>query len=248
MLYRAIPCKPSATISKTISVNTFLEDRNGDIWAGIRDGTLAFYNKKNRQLTQYKISGGQSKNIVGILQDDQGFLWLSTDEGLLRFDPLKKSVLSYGVADGLAGREFNYNSYLKDSKGAFYFGGYRGITYFFPGQIEVNHYQSPLVFTGLRLSNEEVKINAADRLLKNNISHTNEIVFKHNQNLFTINYALLNYIKSNKNRYSYKLSGFDKDWKQVRSASATYTNLPPGDYTFLCAAQIMTEYGPDPYL
>ncbi|MBO9595748.1 MAG: response regulator [Niabella sp.] len=220
------------TISDALSVNTFLEDASGNIWAGARNGTLIFYSKKKRSLSPFTILSGQSKNIVGILQDQHGFLWLSTDEGLVRFDPVTKAVLSYTVADGLAGREFNYNSYLKDSKGTFYFGGYRGITYFFPDQIEVNRYQAPLVFTNLRLNNTDVRIGASDELLQRNISHTAAISFHHDQNLFTLNFALLNFIKSNKNRYSYKLAGFDKDWKQVRAPSATYTNLPPGDYTF----------------
>ncbi|MCD2421892.1 response regulator [Niabella pedocola] len=220
------------TISDSTSVNTFLEDTAGNIWAGARNGTLIFYNKKKQTLSPFTILSGQSKNIVGILKDQQGFLWLSTDEGLVRFDPVTKAVLSYTVADGLAGREFNYNSYLKDSKGIFYFGGYRGITYFAPDQIEVNRYQAPLVFTNLRLNNTDVRIGASDELLQRNISHTAAISFHHNQNLFTLNFALLNFIKSNKNRYSYRLAGFDKDWKQVRTPAATYTNLPPGDYTF----------------
>ncbi|SDD37481.1 Signal transduction histidine kinase [Niabella drilacis] len=220
------------TINTSLPANTFLEDAAGNIWAGARNGTLIFYDKKKQALSQYFILSGQSTNIVGILQDHRGLLWLSTDEGLVRFDPATRAVLSYTVADGLAGREFNYNSYLKDHQGAFYFGGYRGITYFFPDQIEVNTYRAPLVFTNLRLNNAEVRIGAPDGLLQRNISHTGHITFDHNQNLFTINFALLNFIKSNKNRYAYRLAGFDKDWKQVRGPSATYTNLPPGSYTF----------------
>ncbi|WP_300600104.1 hybrid sensor histidine kinase/response regulator transcription factor [Niabella sp.] len=220
------------TINGSIPVNTFLEDTAGNIWAGSRNGTLIFYDKKKKVLSQFIVLSGTSRNIVGILQDGRGFLWLGTDQGLMRFDPATKAVLSYTVADGLAGREFNYNAYLKDSKGTFYFGGYRGITYFFPNQIQVNQYQAPLVFTNLRLNNADVHIGASDGLLQQNISHTSQIYFKHDQNLFTINFALLNFIKSNKNRYSYKLAGFDKDWKQVRTPAATYTNLPPGDYTF----------------
>ncbi|MCF3108245.1 response regulator [Niabella sp. CC-SYL272] len=219
-------------VNATLSVNTFFEDAAGNIWAGARNGRLVFYDKTKQTLAQFTILSGQSKNIVGILQDRHGFLWLSTDEGLVRFDPATKAVLSYTVADGLAGREFNYNSYLKDSKGVFYFGGYRGITYFFPNRIEVNRYLAPLVFTSLRLNNTDVRIGASDGLLERNISQTRQIRFNHNQNLFTIHFALLNFIKSNKNRYSYKLEGFDKAWKQVRTPSATYTNLPPGDYTF----------------
>ncbi|ANH83790.1 hybrid sensor histidine kinase/response regulator [Niabella ginsenosidivorans] len=220
------------TISTTLSVNTIFEDRKGMIWIGLRTGGIASWNPVSSQLTRYNHPGAPSANILGILEDPNGWLWLSSDEGLFRYNPVSKTTLSYSVSDGLAGGEFNYNSHLKDHNGFFYFGGYHGITYFLPADIEVNPYKAPLVFTNLWLGNRQVQINAPDGLLKKNISHSDQLTFRPNQNLFTINFALLNFIKSDKNRYAYKLSGFDRDWKQVHNPAATYTNLPPGDYQF----------------
>ncbi len=217
------------TIDSTIIVNTILPDGNGNLWLAQKNGPATVYNTLSKQFYDYKNSLGQ-RTIVGLLKDRTGRLWLSTDAGLIRFDPVKKSFNTYTTADGLAGKEFNYNSFLMDSRGEFFFGGYHGITHFFPEEIEGNNYRSPLVFTGLLLNNNEVSINEKDGLLKSNISQTGTITFKHDQNLFSINFALLNYIKSNKNRYLIKLSGFDDDWKQTRNPSATYTNLSPGTY------------------
>ncbi|MBO9620463.1 MAG: response regulator, partial [Niabella sp.] len=218
-------------IDTTINVNSILPDGSGNIWLAQRNGPTTIYNIRSKQFYDYKNILGL-RNIAGLLKDRFGQLWLSTDGGLIRFDPVRKSFTTYTTADGLAGKEFNYNSFLADSKGEFFFGGYHGITHFFPEQVVINNYRSPLVFTGLLLNNNEVRINEKNGLLKNNIDETDAITFKHDQNLFSINFALLNYIKSNKNKYLIKLSGFDNNWKQVHTPSATYTNLPPGEYVF----------------
>ena len=92
--------------------------------------------------------------------------------------------------------------------------------------------QHPLFFTALRLFNKPVAINGDDKLLSQDISLTNAITFRHDQNVFSLDFALLNYIKSNKNKYAYKLEGFDHEWNYTTMPSATYTNLPAGSYTF----------------
>jgi signal transduction histidine kinase/CheY-like chemotaxis protein len=89
------------------------------------------------------------------------------------------------------------------------------------------------VFTGLKLFNQPVSIHGKSDLLKKDISLTHSITFSSRQNIFTIEFAALNYVKSGKNKYAYELDGFEKDWNYVDNPSATYTNLPPGHYTFL---------------
>ncbi|MCU7552841.1 ATP-binding protein [Chitinophagaceae bacterium LB-8] len=215
-------------------INCIKEDSKGNIWAGLYYGGLAMYDIKKERLIHYTEKEGlPNNNVLGILEDDNKHLWLSTDNGLVKFTPSHKSFQTYTVSDGLTGNEFNYNSFFKDSKGEFFFGGYNGLNSFFPGKIETNKYAAPIVFTGLKLFNTPVEINGEDNLLKENISITKHITFRHNQDVFTIEYALLNFIKSNKNKYAYKLEGFDKNWNEVTTTSATYTNLPSGNYKFL---------------
>lgn len=221
-------------LSTDLNVNSITQDKKGNIWVALSYGGIAMYNSRNGQFIRYAEKEGlPNTNIISLLEDENGFFWLSTDNGLIKYNPVLKTAQTYTVSDGLAGNEFNYNSYLKDSKGEFFFGGYHGITSFFPGSIETNSYVAPIVFTGLRLFNNAVVIGGEDGLLNRNINQTKRIVFSHNQNVFTIEFALLNFIKSSKNKYSYKLEGFDKNWNDVTTASATYTNLPSGTYTFL---------------
>lgn len=222
-------------LNTDLYVNNITQDKKGNIWLALSYGGIAMYNNSNGgQFIRYtKKEGLPNNNVISLLEDENGFFWLSTDNGLIKYNPALKTAQTYTVSDGIAGNEFNYNSYLKDSRGEFFFGGYHGITSFFPGSIETNSYVAPVVFTGLRLFNNAVAINGEDDLLRQNINQTKRIVFTHKQNVFSIEFALLNFIKSSKNKYAYKLKGFDKDWNEVTTASATYTNLPSGTYTFL---------------
>ncbi|HSC40000.1 MAG TPA: two-component regulator propeller domain-containing protein, partial [Chitinophagaceae bacterium] len=215
-------------------INTFAEDAQGHIWVGLYYGGLSLYDDATQSFTTWTEKEGlPNNNVMGILEDGSKNLWISTDAGLARFDPTHKKFQLFTLSDGLAGNGFNYNSFLKDSRGQMFFGGFNGLTAFFPDSIQTNSYLPPVVFTGLKLFNNPVEINGPDKLLQQDINFTKNIVFNYNQNVFTIDYALLNYIKSAKNRYAYKLEGFDKDWNEITATSVTYTNLRPGHYTFL---------------
>ncbi len=220
------------TISTDLDVNCLMQDEQGNICAGLADGGIAVYNPHNNQLQHYgEKEGLRNTKTIGLLKDNAGAFWLSTENGLIKYNPADKTTQVYTVSDGIAGNEFNFKSYLKDSRGEFFFGGYNGITSFYPDKIETNKTVAPVVFTGLRLFNNYVSIGSNDGLLTQNINNTNQIVFNHNQNVFTIEFALLNFIRSSKNKYAYKLDGFDKNWNEVNTSSATYTNLPSGTYT-----------------
>lgn len=225
--------KTIKTIDTSYNVNCLCEDVNGVMWLGLSYGGLARFDRQTGKVIRYTANRDfMNTNVVGLLSDDKGNLWLSTDNGLIKFTPTQNRFQTYTVSDGLAGNEFNFNSYLKDSRGELFFGGFNGITSFLPDNIQTNKYIAPIVFTGLKLFNNNVSINDKNELLKENISFTKELVFEHDQNVFTIEFALLNFIKSNKNKYAYKLEGFDKDWNEITAPAATYTNLPSGAYTF----------------
>ena len=215
-----------------LNINCIREDAQGNIWAGLSFGGLAKYDPQSGKLQRYQQNGVlKNRQIIGILDDEAGNLWLSTDKGLIKYDPVQESARIYTLSDGLPGNEFNFNSFLKDSRGEFFFGSYSGITSFYPQQIQTNQYVAPLVYTGLRLFNTPVSISTADGLLQQNITQTRQITFRYNQNVFTIEFALLNFIKSNKNKYACRLEGFDKEWNETANTSITYTNLPAGSYT-----------------
>ncbi|AEV99317.1 two component transcriptional regulator, AraC family [Niastella koreensis GR20-10] len=218
-------------------INCMHEDRSGRMWIGTYDGGLCLYHPDTKTFTTYNLQNGlPGNNVRGILEDEQGFLWLSTDNGLCKFNAANGAVVNYNIYDGLPGNEFNYNSFYRDGDGQLFFGGYTGLISFYPAHMRVNQAIPPIVFTGLRLFNKPVGIQDDNELLAKSMPFTKSITFAAAQNIFTIEFAALNYIKSGKNQYAYKLEGFEKDWNVVDNPAATYTNLPSGHYTFLVRA------------
>lgn len=223
------------TSSGILDINCLYKDSKQNIWIALYYGGLICYNLKTQIITDiYSTKNGLSNdNVLGIIEDDQHQLWISTSNGLCKLDPASKRFQIYTTSDGLSGDDFNYYSSFKSKDGTVFFGGFNGLTYFLPDQIQHNNFQPPIIFTGLILFNRQVNINGPDGLLQQNISYTKKLVFAHDQNIFTLQFALLSYIKSNKNKYAYKLEGINKQWIETNNPSASYTNLPPGSYTLL---------------
>jgi ligand-binding sensor domain-containing protein/signal transduction histidine kinase/CheY-like chemotaxis protein/AraC-like DNA-binding protein len=215
-------------------INCIIQAKNGYICIGTYLGGLSIFNPKtNRFKTFTQKNGLANNNVLGIIEDDKNNLWLSTDKGISKMEIATGKVNNYTKSDGLAGNDFNLRSFLKDSHNQLFFGGYDGLTSFYADQIEVNENIAPITFTGLKLFNEPVLVNGADKLLNQDIKTTKELRFRHNENNFSLEFALLNYIKPEKNNYSYKLVGYNKTWVNTTIPSATYANLMPGDYTFI---------------
>nr|WP_294877194.1 hybrid sensor histidine kinase/response regulator transcription factor [uncultured Pedobacter sp.] len=223
--------KSKSSDFKFDDINFIKEDSKGNIWIGSYESGLIKYDK-NRDTSRFTVNDGlPSNNTVGFLEDSKGNLWISTSNGLSKFDG--KVFKNYTVDDGLPGNVFNYNSSFKDSKNEMFFGGYNGMVSFFPDEIRDNKKIPKAIFTRLRLFNKPVNINDKTGLLTQNIGLTKELTFSYNQNIFTIDFAILNYIKSEKNRYAYQLKGFEKGWNYVATPQATFTNLPAGRYVLL---------------
>ena len=170
---------------------------------------------------------------MGIEQDNEGNIWVSTDKGLSKFDVKQKNFKNYFASDGLPTNEFSYNSSYKSPTGVLYFGSYDGLVEFKPQTISANKLAPKLVFTELRLFNKAVIVGGEDGLMSKDISFTDKITFKADQNIFTVDFVALNFVKSARNKYAYKLDGFEDDWNEVTIPSATYTNLPVGTYHLL---------------
>jgi ligand-binding sensor domain-containing protein/signal transduction histidine kinase/CheY-like chemotaxis protein/AraC-like DNA-binding protein len=184
--------------------------------------SLKFYTVKN---------GLPSNNITGVLQDNDNAIWISTDNGLAQIQD--HIIKIYNIYDGLPGNVFNYHSALKDQKGNLFFGGYNGLVKLFPNDIAINKNEPKLVFTGLRVSNKTVEVDPESDFLYQSLNKIDELKFSYQQNVFSIDFAALNYIKPQKNKFAYKLAGFESEWNYVSTPTVTFTNLPSGRYQLL---------------
>jgi signal transduction histidine kinase len=192
--------------------------------------------RKTGRFTNYHLKDGLPSNTIsGLLIDGKGNLWISTFNGLSKFDPVKKIFKNFAVNDGLQSNEFKMNSCFKSQTGRMYFGGINGFNAFEPDSIKEAAFEPPIVFTNFQIFNKQITIgNGNDKSpLKTDITDTKKITLSHKQSVISFEFASLNYAAQDKKQYSYMLEGFDKDWNNVGTQhTATYTNLDPGEYIF----------------
>lgn len=204
------------------------EDREGILWIGTLGGGLNKLDLVDDRFSHYLKKDGLLNQVVnGILEDDGGNLWISTNRGIFKFNPLTGTFLHFDEYDGLQGNEFNVGSFYRSTGGRFYFGGLNGITAFNPTEVKRNLQPPPVAITGFQEFNKEV-------ILETPISTVSQLELTHEDYVFSFEFAALDFAAPSKNQYAYKMDGFDEDWLTTGSEKrfATYTNLDPGEYTF----------------
>lgn len=210
----------------------------GTYGGGINVIEISNENHNNIKVEVYTTGDGLPNNVVYcIFGDEDGNLWLSTNKGLSKFNPLAKTFKNYDTNDGLQGNQFFWGSGFQSSDGELLFGGTNGFNTFYPNEI-VNDATLPKVYiTSFKLNNKEVPIGqeySGKVVLEKSVERTKEISLTYKENFFTFGFTSIHYAYPNSNSYQYMMEGFDSDWITASSAQrfATYTNLNPGDYTF----------------
>lgn len=221
-----------------IPARVIREDSKGRIWIGSESNNgLIQFDLSKGIVNQYTMADGLPSNqIYGILEDQNGLLWMGTGRGLTRFDPETGKCRTYRAEDGIQGDRFYYGAYCRCRSGKLLFGGQNGLTMFDPDQLVENRHIPPVVITGCKIFNREVQVGAEFHgkvVLEKSISESDNITLRHNHSVVTIEYVALNYLNSTNNEYAYMLEGFEDVWNYVGpTRSATYTNLDPGEYLF----------------
>ncbi|GAK55030.1 two-component system sensor histidine kinase/response regulator [Candidatus Vecturithrix granuli] len=237
----------------SISNNTIwsiYEDQAGMLWIGTSGGLNKFDRSANTFNT-YRLSHGLPSDVIyGIVEDLQGYLWLSTNNGLSRFDPRTTMCKNYYASDGLQNNYFSPNAYYKDARGELFFGGFKGLTAFYPEHIGENSYIPPIVITSFALFNQavspgtfynrptkkhdgSVEYELQPSPLQRAITETFAITLSHREDVFSFEFAALDFSIPEKNQYAYIMEGFDEEWTFSGSRRfAQYTDLPEGTYTF----------------
>ena len=219
----------------TLPDNTILylhRDRTGALWVGSAGG-LSKLDETSGSFKTYAVKDGlPNETVYSILEDELGRLWVPTNRGLSRFDPLEETFKNYDISDGLQDIEFNQGSALLGPNGEMYFGGINGMNYFHPEDIHDNVFIPPVVITNMLLFNESIPI-GEDSILTQAVPETDEIILSYQDDFLAFEYAALHYSSPEENQFAYIMDGFDRDWNYVQDRRfASYTGIPPGDYTF----------------
>ena len=207
-------------------VNCSLVDESGRLWVGTLGG-LCLYDSENDHFKLVSLDV-PNHNIMGIVED-QGVLWLSTEKGIVKYEP--KQIQRFTLHDGLVSEQFQPNSCIKASDGRIYFGSTTGFNSFYPYQIKTNSVTPPVYITSVEIMNREERTAEGQPL---DLALTKEIVLDYDDaRMLTLSFASLSYCSPEKNQYAYILEGFDRDWNNVGNQNrATYTNIPSGTYIF----------------
>ncbi|WP_298554734.1 two-component regulator propeller domain-containing protein [uncultured Algibacter sp.] len=207
---------------------------NQTIWIGTRGAGLCKFNTIEETFTWFnKQNGFNGENIIGLVESEDGDLWISSNSGLYKYDTEKLQFTNYTQNDGLLSNDFNFNAAFRDGGGYLYFGNYQGVDYFNPNNISTNTTLPQVHLTDFKLFNKKVVPNKDKSPLNKVISETKEILLTHKQSVFTIEFTAINYTRPEKNQFAYYLEGLENSWNFVgNTRNATYTNLDYGTYVF----------------
>ncbi len=175
--------------------------------------------------------GLANESLYSMMEDDAGQLWMSSNLGISSFDPETGTFRNYGLDDGLAELESMQNGYAKGAGGVMYIGNVSGITAFVPSRLTTNPVAPPVALGTLRVRGHEVRPEAGG-ILTRPLVDTDSISLAYAQNEFSVDFVGLHFVNPTRNRYSWRLDGYDGEWNEPSfQRVATYTNLPPGEYT-----------------
>ncbi len=208
---------------------------NETLWISTLGDGLIHFDPTTKKTEPFTVEDGLCSDVIySMIKEGTNYLWLSTNNGLSRFDIATREFKNYYVTDGLLNSQFNYNAALLCSDNKLAFGGKLGVDFIYLTELRENDYIPPIVLTDFRIFNKHLDVSEVSNdpvHLKNLISETKEITLPHDHNMITFEFAALNYANSEKNSYKYKLEGFDNDWNEIgTNHSATYTNLDFGEY------------------
>ncbi|CAM2005814.1 sensor histidine kinase [Acanthopleuribacter pedis] len=220
--FRHDPNDPSSL--KHDSISAILQDEEGIVWVGTNNG-LSRFDPWSQTFTTITVGGLDNRWINGILQGRPGELWITTNAGLLMFTP-PRGVRVYDQLDGLQGKEFLPGAHFRGTRGELLIGGVMGYNSFFPREMLINPHIPNVAITSFRIFDREIPMN---RLM----DEEQRLLIPHGDNFFSFNFSALDFTAPLKNRYAFKLEGFDDRWNQNSGRRyASYTNLPSGDYRF----------------
>ncbi len=207
------------------AIGTLYQDTSGILWIGALGGGLNKFNPHKEQFLHYRTQEGVPAEVKGILEDAEGNLWLSTNQGIVQFNPETERVMKqYHTSDGLQGEVFLDGSALKTREGEMWFGGTNGVNRFSPEHIVTNQYKPPIVITSLTQGGEPFTHEFVPE-------RTRQITLDWRQNFFEFECVALNFTNPNQNRYKYMLEGWDTEWYNAGTKrTGRYSGLRGGDY------------------
>lgn len=211
------------------------QDARGRLWLGTFDRGVARYHPETDRFTHIHTDHGLAGNMIqAILSDQDGQLWISSEQGLSCWDPERSTCINYSEANGLLSKNFQGNAALSLNKGSLLFGTTEGFHLIDPKQLPKNPHSGAPQITALHLLTHSAEADSSSSWSP--LQNKQTLKLSHQQNSFTLTFSARNYTRPENNRYRYKMDGWDPQWNESKNPEVSYHNLPPGRYTFLLQA------------
>ncbi|KAF0139522.1 MAG: putative periplasmic ligand-binding sensor domain protein [Stygiobacter sp.] len=200
-------------------------DKQNNIWFSHFSGIAKVSTSKEGKYSVEEKLNERKYGAFTMTMDKSGTLWFSTNKSAIcSFVPSTNQVKLYSMTEEVDGFEFYFGEATADESGYLYFGGNSGYLTFHPDDLYVNNLISPIQFTSVKISGEELQ-------LQTDISNVKELSLDYGQRNINVSFAALNYIHSEKNEYKYILEGIDDKWTSLANKNEiTFANLPVGKY------------------
>jgi diguanylate cyclase (GGDEF)-like protein len=226
--FRHDPANATSLGSNTVYALHF--DGSGRLWIGTRGAGLAMLESRDAAGARFRHvrqRNGLANDIVySVVPDGEGQLWLSSNNGLTRYEPATGKAKNYDISHGLQSNEYNFGAHFRSASGELFFGGVNGFNAFHPRKLVANTHVPPVVLTSFLKFNRPADTAGPLWMLK-------DVDLGYQDDVITFEFAALDYAAPQRNRFAYKLEGFDPDWVELGSVRrVTYTNLAAGHYRF----------------
>jgi diguanylate cyclase (GGDEF)-like protein len=208
------------------------EGYDGSLWIGTNGGGLNRWRPEDRAAGRVAFSkyhrgnGLLSDTVQNLVEDSAGLLWITGNRGLVQLNPNDDSIRQFARGSGLRSVEFNHGAGMRSYNGRLLLGSGSGMVAFYPSQITTNQHAPDIV---LAAHGRTGPFDDRYRSPKNG----DLLELDYREDLITFEFSGLDYTAPTMNQYRYKLEGFDRTWSTPDNfGRATYTSLPPGEYTF----------------
>ncbi|MFZ4542894.1 MAG: two-component regulator propeller domain-containing protein [Saprospiraceae bacterium] len=215
-------------------IRCLFKDAKGRLWVGTESGGLNLLLDGDKFKSYNRSSGLLSNTVMSVVEDQEGILWISSFQGISRFDPEKETFVNYDFHVPDKANQFNQCSSIKFKDGTIGFGGINGVSFFQPLNVLENSVESEVRLSDFKLFNTSVVPFDGSNILKESLDEVEEIHLSYDQDLFSIEFSALQYDNPLDVSYAYLMEGLDDQWTIVERGSrlVTYNSLPPGSYIF----------------
>ncbi|TDU43023.1 hypothetical protein BXY82_0428 [Gelidibacter sediminis] len=223
----------NANLERVSSVRSISEGAYNSLWLVDDAGKLLKYDTSKSTYTSLEnFKSINNRNIAAVINAGDDNLWLSSNDGIVNFNTRDSIIKTYYHTDGLQDNTFLKRSAYKDHNGMLYFGGLKGLNYFYPKDLNKKKSNASLHINAIEVLNQPAEVLLPEQFATG-ISEVDALRLEHNESSFTFRFAAVDNILHPKFFYAYRLKGFDDDWIISHyDRSATYTNIPAGHYTF----------------